>query len=123
MQTVANNSHASDSAGLAARVGLVIIGRNEGDLLRRAVESIPEDDRLRAIYVDSGSTDGSVALARSFGVRVHELDPSTPFSPARGRREGVEVLLEINPDIEWIQFLDGDCVLEPGWIDQAVRAL
>jgi len=108
---------------LSTRCGIVVIGRNEGDLLRRTIESIPNDHRVTTIYVDSGSKDGSVQLAHSFGVHVHELDPSTPFSPARGRREGVNILLKINPDIEWIQFLDGDCVLEPGWIDHALQAL
>ena len=35
------------------------------------------------VYVDSGSTDGSVELARSLGAEVVELDLSVPFTAAR----------------------------------------
>ena len=52
----------SRSSGRHPDVGVVVIGRNEGERLRRCLESVR--DAARAIvYVDSGSTDGSVALA------------------------------------------------------------
>ena len=44
-------------------LGIVIIGRNEGDRLIRCIASV--GDEALVIYVDSGSTDESVAAARS----------------------------------------------------------
>ncbi|MEN9521637.1 MAG: hypothetical protein RL065_14, partial [Bacteroidota bacterium] len=50
-------------------VGLVIIGRNEGDRLRRCLLSVIEQTN-NIIYVDSGSTDGSIQMAKSLGVEI-----------------------------------------------------
>ena len=56
-------------------IGVVVIGRNEGERLRRCLESL--GPHLAAtVYVDSGSADGSVALARSLGAETVELDES-----------------------------------------------
>jgi glycosyltransferase involved in cell wall biosynthesis len=105
-----------------ARVGVVAIGRNEGDRLRRAFDSLPSG-LAAVVYVDSGSSDGSVALARSRGYEVVELDMSRPFTAARARNAGFERLLERVPQLELVQFLDGDCAVAEGWFDAAVAAL
>ena len=75
------------------------------------------------VYVDSGSSDGSVELAGSQGVEVWQLDPSSPFSAARGRAEGVSVLLRSTKRVDYIQFLDGDCSLDSGWLACAASHL
>jgi GT2 family glycosyltransferase len=101
-----------------AHMGVVAIGRNEGERLRRCLKSV----RHRAdhvVYVDSGSTDGSLEMARSLGVECIELDLSVPFTAARARNAGWRRLLELSPDIQWIQFVDGDCEVVAGWLDQA----
>ena len=98
--------------------GVVAIGRNEGDRLRACLMSARRDCSL-VVYVDSGSTDGSVALARSLGVHVVELDLSTPFTAARARNEGFHHLLKIDPAIDAVQFVDGDCEIVDGWIAAA----
>lgn len=103
-------------------VGAVAIGRNEGERLIACLESLNAQG-LRVVYVDSGSTDGSVEHARSVGAEVVELDLSTPFTAARARNAGAERLLEIAPETEAIQFIDGDCVLEPGWIETGAAEL
>jgi GT2 family glycosyltransferase len=77
----------------------------------------------RCVYVDSGSTDGSVALARKLGIEVVELDASQPFTAARGRNAGFARLLELWPDTRFIQFVDGDCQLDPEWIDTGLAAM
>ena len=59
--------------------------------------------------------------ARALGVETVELAP--PFSAAKARNEGFKRLLELHPDMRFVQFLDGDCTLLPGWIDAAVRTL
>ena len=71
------------------------------------------------VYVDSGSTDGSVALARGLGVTVVELDMAIPFTAARGRNEGFRALQGRSPSLCYIQFVDGDCEVLPGWLDAA----
>jgi GT2 family glycosyltransferase len=99
-------------------IGVVVIGRNEGNRLKNCLSSlIQEIDTI--VYVDSGSTDGSVELAQSLGVHVLELDLSTPFTAARARNAGFDYLLQRNPDIEFVQFVDGDCKLVEGWLTNA----
>jgi len=101
---------------------VVIIGRNEGERLRRSFESVAAGDGT-VVYVDSASTDGSVELARSFGADVVELDMSLPFTAARARNAGFRRALEINPDTQYVQFLDGDCELAGGWLEKASEVL
>lgn len=99
-------------------IGAVVIGRNEGERLRVCLESIREQLKY-VIYVDSGSTDSSVELAESLGVYVVNLDLTIPFTAARARNEGAKALLKLTPQIEFIQFVDGDCEVQAGWLDQA----
>lgn len=101
-------------------VGVVAIGRNEGERLRRCLESVRAHP---TVYVDSASTDGSVALARSLGVEVVELDMSIPFSAARARNEGLARLRSIRPGVAFVQFIDGDCEVVPMWVAQAEETL
>jgi glycosyltransferase involved in cell wall biosynthesis len=103
----------------SGEVGIIVIGRNEGEHLRLCLESLPQNDRTKALYVDSGSTDGSVKLAQTMGVEVHPLDHARRFSPARARREGAKILLNKRPKLEFIQFIDGDCELAAGWLEAA----
>ena len=103
-------------------IGVVAIGRNEGDRLRRCLEALVG----RAgpiVYVDSGSTDDSVAMARALGVEVVELDISIPFTAARGRNAGFERLGEAGDGPRHVMFLDGDCEVADGWLERAAREL
>lgn len=104
------------------RVGAVVIGRNEGDRLICCLLSMIEHV-AQIVYVDSGSTDGSPARAAGMGVEIVHLDMSIPFTAARARNEGVYHLLNKHPDIEYIQFIDGDCEVSPGWISKALNFL
>lgn len=102
-------------------LGIVVIGRNEGERLRQCFASLPSG--VPVVYVDSGSTDDSVGVAKSFCAEVHELDRVRPFSAARARNEGAERLNRLHPDVRLVQFVDGDCTLLPGWLDAAGAAL
>jgi len=102
-------------------LGIIAIGRNEGDRLRACLAAASARRDATIVYVDSGSTDGSRDLAKSFGAHVVELDLSKPFTAARARNEGFAKLIEISPDIEFVQFMDGDCELQPTWIDRALE--
>lgn len=101
-------------------LAIVLIGRNEGARLVRSLASVVQAD-AQLIYVDSGSTDTSVAEARKAGATVVELSTDRPFSAARGRNAGFAALGEALPD--YVQFFDGDCVVEPGWLEAGMAAL
>ncbi|HXE52500.1 MAG TPA: glycosyltransferase [Tepidisphaeraceae bacterium] len=103
-------------------IGVIAIGRNEGERLRRCLESVVGRG-WTVVYVDSNSSDGSVELARSLGAQVVELDTSLPFSAARARNSGFERLLRSDPQVRLVQFVDGDCQIVDGWIERASREL
>lgn len=103
-------------------VGAVVIGRNEGERLARCLASLPRE-LSPVVYVDSGSTDGSVDRAAAAGAKVVVLDPTKPFSAARARNEGFEALRAASPGVEAVQFVDGDCEMSPGWLGSALAAL
>src|SRR5262245_57145032 len=97
--------------------GVVAIGRNEGERLKRGLASVPAG--TPTVYVDSGSTDGSAQWARGHGANVIELDVSIPFTAARARNAGFQRLKEITPGLRFVQFIDGDCELEAKWLESA----
>jgi cellulose synthase/poly-beta-1,6-N-acetylglucosamine synthase-like glycosyltransferase len=104
------------------QVGVVAIGRNEGERLQRCLDAIPAGVGA-VVYVDSASTDDSVAQARRRGVEVVALDMSVPFTAARARNAGLARLRQRWPDLCFVQFVDGDCALDPGWLGKALDAL
>ena len=100
-----------------SRLGVVVIGRNEGERFVRCLASLSgRADRI--VYVDSGSTDDSVDHARSAGATVVELDLSRPFTAARARNAGLSALLDVAPTT-YVQFVDGDCEMQSGWLETA----
>jgi GT2 family glycosyltransferase len=99
-------------------IGVVVIGRNEGERLKRCLESVhSRSDSV--VYVDSGSTDDSVAVAQVLVVAVVELDLRTPFTAARARNEGLRKLLDLRPALDFVFFVDGDCEVVGGWLEKA----
>ena len=103
-------------------VGVVVIGRNEGERLKMCFESLG-GIAGRVVYVDSGSTDASVGMACAMGVAALELDMRVPFTAARARNEGFRRLRELAPDLAYVQFVDGDCEVVADWIEKAVAWL
>lgn len=111
----------SDAEPTLDRVGVVIIGRNEGARLKQCLDSVVGAGTV--VYVDSGSTDNSVELATVAGAQIVELDLSVPFTAARARNSGFARLLEGRKDLLYVQFVDGDCELVRGWMTEAVHFL
>jgi GT2 family glycosyltransferase len=102
--------------------GVVVIGRNEGERLVRCLDSIAPSG-LPIVYVDSGSTDGSQKTARDRAVSVIDLDTRIPFTAARARNAGFRALLGAHPSVQFVQFVDGDCEMIPGWIERGIEAI
>jgi GT2 family glycosyltransferase len=110
------------AASAVTAFGVVAIGRNEGDRLKRCLESVrglPNG----LVYVDSGSTDDSIAIAKGCAATVVELDLRMPFTAARARNEGFQKLIQMQPALDYVFFVDGDCEVIPGWLEKARQFL
>ena len=101
--------------------GVVAIGRNESERLKQCLRSVSA--AAQTVYVDSGSTDGSVRWAKESGITVMELDMTAPFTAARARNAGFSRLRELAPDLKYVQFIDGDCELDSTWPTAAISFL
>ncbi|BBR55791.1 MULTISPECIES: glycosyltransferase family 2 protein [Pseudomonas] len=99
-------------------IGVVVIGRNEGSRLERCLASLA-GAADQVVYVDSGSTDGSVQMAQARGIEVLALDMTQPFTAARARNEGFACLHRLMPSVRYVQFVDGDCEVVAGWLPAA----
>ena len=116
---------------MTRRIGFVAIGRNEGERLIACLASLKSQSKGAQsegpiVYVDSGSTDGSVEAAQRLGAIVVNLDMSAPFTAARARNEGFKRLLaDDGPEeaSQYVQFIDGDCTLADGWLETAAAFL
>lgn len=101
-------------------ISVIVIGRNEGERLDACMESIRASLGVLAheiIYVDSRSTDDSLARAQAHGVRCFRLDEeNTTAGLARyaGTKEAAG---------EYLLFLDGDMQLCPGFCEKAMMTM
>lgn len=103
-------------------IGIVAIGRNEGARLEPCLKSLLSHS-TRVIYADSASSDGSADVARRLGVEVVELSADIPLSAAAGRAAGYAALRSRYPNVEFVQFVDGDCLLDPAWLGSGATFL
>lgn len=102
-------------------VSVIVIGRNEGERLRRCLASVQGADWHHLahdiIYVDSGSTDDSLQIAQKAGAACLALNDESPCA-AKARNLGWR-----HAQGEFILFLDGDTRLAPGFVRAALDAL
>lgn len=103
-------------------MGFVAIGRNEGARLQRCLASLAAAGGP-VVYVDSGSTDDSLATARAAGAEAVELGSDIPFTAARARNAGWRRLKARRPDLDFVMFIDGDCELHAGFPGAALDHL
>jgi glycosyltransferase involved in cell wall biosynthesis len=102
-------------------VSVVVIGRNEGSRLQRCLASVQQAHwgtvRHEVWYVDSRSTDDSVAQAQALGAQTLVL-PAGPMCAALARNLGWQAAQGA-----FILFLDGDTELHPDFVSHALHAL
>lgn len=92
------------------RLSLVMIVRDEEEMLPRTLEAIkPAVDEM--IIVDTGSTDATIEIAKSFGATVIEREWTGSFSDARNAS------LEAATG-DWFLYLDADEVLVSEDVDK-----
>lgn len=100
-------------------ISVVVIGRNEERMIGRCLGSILASEyppgKLEVIYVDSGSSDRTVEVASGYPVRILRIDPEGA-NPASARNEGLR-----QASGEFVQFVDGDMILHPKWLIQALK--
>lgn len=99
-------------------ISCVVIGINSSRTLKSCLEAIKNADYpniAEIIYVDGGSTDDSISIARGIaGVEV--MAPGFMHSsPAKQRNAGWR-----RAKSELVQFLDSDTQVHPLWFKQAV---
>jgi GT2 family glycosyltransferase len=117
-----DRSPQTQSNCMVSNIGIVAIGRNEGERLSKCLDSAMKSASF-VVYVDSGSADDSVRLAQTMGSDVVELDTRSAFTAARARNMGLERLRQLAPEFAYVQFVDGDCEIVAGWIERAVAYL
>jgi cellulose synthase/poly-beta-1,6-N-acetylglucosamine synthase-like glycosyltransferase len=105
-----------------ANLTVVVIGLNSAATLEGCLESVRSalarlGDGLRVLYVDGGSRDESVAIARRNGAEVIQLVTDRPTA-AKGRNAGWRAATS-----PLIQFVDSDTCLEPDWLGRATQAI
>ncbi len=106
-------------------ISIVIPVKNGGAHLERCLDAIAAqriDERVEVVIVDSGSSDGSVALARARGALVQEIPPHE-FSHGASRNLGAglasgEMLVFISQDAypvdeDWLERLTAPLRRDP----------
>lgn len=116
--TVTRTEEAAPATASVALIGIVAIGRNEGARLEPCLRSLLTHSQ-HIIYADSASSDGSAGVARDLGIEVVELEDNGQLSAAAGRAAGFRALKSRFPEVRLVQFIDGDCMLDPDWITTA----
>lgn len=98
-------------------LSVVVIGRNQGKHLHACFASIKaclKNYEIEIIYVDTNSTDNSIAIAKAAGVESISITPPKP-SAAIARNVGWKIA-----QYPIVFFLDGDTLLQPGFVEKAL---
>ena len=93
-------------------ISIVVIGKNEANNLPKLYRSLePLGIQKEIIYVDSASSDASLAISQHYADRVIQLKDSPNLCAAAGRYVGT-----LHAKYRWILFLDGDMELEADFV-------
>lgn len=103
-------------------IDCVIIGVNAESTLEECIQSVLKSNytegNITIYYVDGGSSDQSLMIARNFQqVHVVEINPEYP-TPGMGRNCGWKA-----GKAPLVQFLDSDTILDVNWFSKSVESL
>ena len=101
-------------------ISVIVIGKNESARLENCMRSIQQALGVlkhEILYVDSRSTDDSVARAKAHGARCFLLSDENTTA-GLGRYIGTQ-----EAEGEYLLFLDGDMELMPGFCEQAMMTI
>lgn len=108
-------------SGAAPAVTVVVPTHNRREFLPELVDALRAQSRsdFRAVFVDDGSTDGTVDAARAaFGDDERfQIVSITNGGPSAARNVG-----GLDATTEWIAFTDDDCIPRPGWLEALLSA-
>lgn len=107
---------------LTRSLSVVVIGINVETTIVACLDSIQRSNYpkecLEIIYVDGGSSDDSVKLAKQFSnIKIMEITTARP-TPGLGRNRGWQLAGN-----SIVQFVDGDTKLDPNWLKEATQYL
>lgn len=106
-------------------IDIVIIGRNEGELLAKAIQSsiaaaqeftLLGNPKPNIIYIDGQSSDRSLEIASQFGIEYSIVEGKP--NPALGRHIGFK-----HCNGKYVFFLDGDMEIYPKWLPAGIKYL
>lgn len=102
-------------------ISIVVIGLNEEANLVNTFKAIENlnypKEKIEILYVDSGSSDKSVEIAKRYTDKIFIENHFYPTA-ARGRNRGLK---ESKYDI--VHFIDGDVKIAPDYLSEAVKIL
>lgn len=104
------------------KIAIVIIGRNEGERLKRCIASV-QLSNAKFVYVDSNSSDGSIKYARDQNIDVVDLLATDPLNASVARNAGYKAVVKKYDQVDYIHFIDADCEMAEGWLLKAGQAL
>jgi glycosyltransferase involved in cell wall biosynthesis len=100
----------------------IIISRNEEKIIQKCIESVIECSRgyknSEIILVDSASTDRTIDIAKRYPIKIIQLKPNWPLSPAAGLYTGF-----LHSKGDYVCFIAGDMILNAEWLKEALLYL
>lgn len=103
-------------------LSVVVITHDERERIDACLESVfeacePLED-FEVVLVDSRSTDGTVDVASRHPITILQLPSEPVVTPSAGRYVGTAAT-----DGDLVLFVDGDMILEDGWLEGACRRI
>ncbi len=106
------------------KIAIIIISWNGKHLLEECLNSAENQDysNFKIIFVDNGSTDGSVEFVKEkfSKVEIIGLDKNTGF--AKANNVGMHKAFE-DQEIEYIALLNNDAMAEKSWLSEMVKVI
>ncbi|OGS23354.1 MAG: hypothetical protein A2314_09045 [Elusimicrobia bacterium RIFOXYB2_FULL_50_12] len=97
-------------------ISIIVPVKNGERTIARCIESIRalSYPRFELIAINDGSTDGTAAILRSFSgdSRISAIE-TAGIGPSAARNKAIA-----HARGEYLAFTDGDCIVEPAWLDE-----